>query len=118
MMPRATEWGTTAEEQEQGETINQRIAQEVPDPDSAYGAPENEGGRGPAGAARRGADPDAIEADDDWLGDDAAADEAGRLVSDDAGERSGLRRPGLGYRRRRGRRRRQPGGVGDAHRSR
>ncbi len=41
---RATEWGTTASEQAQGETIDQRIAQEEPDPDSAYGAPDNESG--------------------------------------------------------------------------
>ncbi|MEO7071321.1 MAG: DUF5709 domain-containing protein [Nostocoides sp.] len=89
MMPRATEWGTTAEEQQQGETINQRIAQEVPDPDSAYGAPDNESGLdGPAPVG--GDDPDAIEASDDWLGDDAGDGDAGRLVSDDAGERSDI----------------------------
>jgi hypothetical protein len=41
---RATEWGTTASEQSQEETIEQRIRQEVPDPDSAYGAPDDEGG--------------------------------------------------------------------------
>ena len=41
---RATEWGTTAAEQSAEETIDQRIAQEVPDPDSAYGAPRNESG--------------------------------------------------------------------------
>ena len=44
LQPRATEWGTTASEQGQEETIEQRIRQEVPDPDSAYGAPDNEGG--------------------------------------------------------------------------
>ncbi len=41
---RATEWGTTASEQAQEESIEQRIRQEVPDPDSAYGAPDDEGG--------------------------------------------------------------------------
>jgi hypothetical protein len=40
----ATEWGTTASEQAQEETIEQRIRQEEPDPDSAYGAPDDEGG--------------------------------------------------------------------------
>ncbi len=87
MMPRATEWGTTAAEQEQGETINQRIAQEVPDPDSAYGAPEDEGGLDDEPLVG-GDDPDAITAADDWLGDDAEDDGAGRLVSEDAGDRS------------------------------
>jgi hypothetical protein len=42
--PRNTEWGTTAYEQGQEETIEQRIMQEEPDPDSAYGAPDDEGG--------------------------------------------------------------------------
>ena len=42
--PRNTEWGTTAWEQSQEETIEQRIRQEEPDPDSAYGAPDDEGG--------------------------------------------------------------------------
>jgi hypothetical protein len=44
MQSRATEWGTTAYEQGQEESIEQRIQQELPDPDSAYGAPDNEGG--------------------------------------------------------------------------
>ncbi len=44
---RATEWGTTAHEQGMEETIEQRIMQEVSDPDSAYGAPDNEGGLDP-----------------------------------------------------------------------
>ncbi len=35
-------YGTTASEQAHGETIDQRIRQEEPDPGSAYGAPENE----------------------------------------------------------------------------
>ncbi|WP_230208901.1 adenosine deaminase [Nostocoides sp. HKS02] len=53
--PRNTEWGTTASEQAQDETIDQRIAQEVPDPDSAYGAPDNESGldRRPGGPRDR-----------------------------------------------------------------
>jgi hypothetical protein len=44
LQPRNTEWGTTAWEQSQEETIEQRIRQEEPDPDSAYGAPDDEGG--------------------------------------------------------------------------
>ncbi|WP_457253880.1 adenosine deaminase [Pedococcus sp. P5_B7] len=44
LQPRNTEWGTTAWEQGQEETIEQRIRQEEPDPDSAYGAPDDEGG--------------------------------------------------------------------------
>lgn len=69
--PRATEWGTTAAEQAQDETIDQRIAQEVPDPDSAYGAPDNESGmdEDPNGDTVGGDDPDAIPASDDFLGE-------------------------------------------------
>ena len=37
-------WGVTAWEESQEETIEQRIKQEIPDPDSAYGAPDNESG--------------------------------------------------------------------------
>ena len=36
--------GVTAEEQHHDETIEERIHQEVPDPTSAYGAPDNESG--------------------------------------------------------------------------
>lgn len=38
-MPRNTEWGTTAWEESQEETIEQRIMQEEPETNSAYGAP-------------------------------------------------------------------------------
>ena len=52
------------------ETIEQRIAQEEPDPNSAYGAPVDESGMD---AERRdrvgGDDPDAIPAPEDVLGD-------------------------------------------------
>src|SRR5687768_14504812 len=79
MQPRNTEWGTTAWEQSQEETINQRIAQEVPDPDSAYGAPDNESGldRDPRDRVG-GDDPDAIAAEDDWVGDSEVGDAAAR----------------------------------------
>lgn len=75
MRPRATEWGTTASEQAQEETIDQRIAQEVPDPDSAYGAPDNESGLdGPAPVG--GDDPDAIAESEDFLGEPGDVDGA------------------------------------------
>ncbi|HEV7147339.1 MAG TPA: adenosine deaminase [Pedococcus sp.] len=51
--PRNTEWGTTASEQAQDESIDQRLAQEQPDPQDRVG----------------GEDTDAIAVLDDWLGD-------------------------------------------------
>jgi hypothetical protein len=85
--PRNTEWGTTAWEQGQEETIDQRIMQEVPDPDSAYGAPDNESGLD--GDPRiGGADPDSIDADQDFLGDAEVGDaQAGSLTDPDEGAR-------------------------------
>ncbi|USQ78862.1 DUF5709 domain-containing protein [Ornithinimicrobium faecis] len=79
-----TAWGTTAEEQRTDETINQRIGQEVPDPHSAYGAPDNESGldRDPRDRVG-GDDPDSIPADQDWVGD--SAEGVGRLVAPDEG---------------------------------
>lgn len=68
LQPRNTEWGTTGEEQAQDETIDQRINQEVPDPNTAYGAPDNESGLDPEPRVG-GDDPDAIPAEDDFLGD-------------------------------------------------
>lgn len=77
-------FGTTAYEESQEETIDQRILQEVPDPNSAYGAPDNESGLD--GERVGGDDPDAIDAEDDWLGDNEVGDaRAGRLVADDEG---------------------------------
>lgn len=61
--PRNTEWGTTAWEQGQEETIEQRIRQEETDPDSAYGAPDDEGGLDSGAADGDGFEPGA--ADDD-----------------------------------------------------
>lgn len=76
--------GVTAEEQARDETIEERIRQEVPDPASAYGAPENESGLDEEWLG--GDDVDAIRAEDDWLGDgEVGEDRAGRLVSPDAG---------------------------------
>ena len=77
-----TAHGTTAYEESVGETIDERIRQEVPDPDSAYGAPDNESGLD--GDRVGGDDPDAIDAEDDWLGDHEVGDaRAGRLVADE-----------------------------------
>ena len=77
-------FGTTAYEQTLDETIDQRILQEEPDPDTAYGRPDNESGLDEAPVG--GDDPDAIAAEDDWLGDNEVGDRrAGRLVADDQG---------------------------------
>src|SRR6478672_7632992 len=87
LQPRATEWGTTASEQRQDESIEQRIRQEVPDPDSAYGAPDDEGG---LDAVPRvgGRDPDSIDAEDDYLSDDGVGDAGvGQLTDPDEGDR-------------------------------
>lgn len=80
-------FGTTVAEQRRGETLEQRIAQEVPDPASAYGAPDNESGLDREDEDRVGGDdPDSIAAEDDFIGDDEVGDErAGRLVAPDEG---------------------------------
>ena len=78
-------WGTTAWEQSQDETIEQRIKQEIPDPDSAYGAPDNESGMDDPEDMVGGDDPDAIRAEDDFVGDGDRR--AGRLVDPDEGVR-------------------------------
>ena len=77
--------GVTAEEQHRDETIDERILQEVPDPASAYGAPDNESGLDDDERVG-GDDPDSISAEDDWLGDGEVGDaRAGRLVAPDGG---------------------------------
>ncbi len=82
----STAWGTTAWEQSHDETIEQRILQEVPDPDSAYGAPDNESGLDRLDDEMVGGDdPDAIRAEDDVLGD--TGQRSGRLVAPDEGTR-------------------------------
>ncbi len=81
---RSRSHGPTVEEQLEGETIEDRISQEVSDPDSAYGAPDNESGLDEPRIG--GDDPDGIDAEDDWLGDGEVGDErSGRLVSPDEG---------------------------------
>jgi len=75
-------WGVTAWEESQEETIEQRIKQEIPDPDSAYGAPDNESGLDDDDMLG-GDDPDAIRAGDDFVGDGGR--QVGRLVAPDEG---------------------------------
>ena len=78
--------GVTAEEQHRDETIDQRIEQEVPDPGTAYGAPDDESGLEAEADRLGGDDPDSIAAEDDWLGDAEVGDtRAGRLVAPDQG---------------------------------
>jgi hypothetical protein len=78
-------WGTTAYEQAHEETIDQRIAQEIPDPDSAYGAPDNESGLDTERVG--GDDPDAIDPDDDWYGEPEAAEPEAQVdISDQPGD--------------------------------
>jgi hypothetical protein len=73
-------FGTTAAEQRQGETIDQRLAHEEPDPANAFedlfAEPDMAGGD----------DPDAIAAEDDYLGDGEVGDRrSGRLMAPDQG---------------------------------
>ncbi|MBW8172029.1 hypothetical protein K0651_03080 [Ornithinimicrobium sp. Arc0846-15] len=66
------------------ETIDERISQEVPDPDSAYGAPDNESGLdGPPMVG--GDDVDAIPADQNFVG---SSDELQQLAASDDGAES------------------------------
>ena len=73
-------FGTTAAEQRHGESIEQRLAHEVPDPDNAFedpaADPDTVGGD----------DPDATAAEDDFIGDDEVGDRrSGRLMAPDQG---------------------------------
>jgi len=73
-------FGTTLAEQRQGESIDQRLAHEVPDPSSTIedflNGPDLVGGD----------DPDAIAAEDDFLGDGEVGDRrTGRLMAPDEG---------------------------------
>lgn len=67
MQPRGSE-RLMAGEEYVPETIDERLAQEVPDPDSAYGRPDNESGLDRPERIG-GDDVDSIEADDDYLGE-------------------------------------------------
>ncbi len=66
------------------ETIEDRIRQEEPDPHSDYGAPDNESGLDVPRVG--GDDPDAIDPEDEWLGDgEVGRARAGRLLAPDRG---------------------------------
>jgi len=81
--PRGVEsFGTTAAEQAQGESIEQRMLQEEPDPASYFDDPLADDERDMVG----GDDPDAVAAEDDFLGDREVGDaRSGRLVAPDEG---------------------------------
>ena len=73
-------FGTTAAEQRQGESIDQRFAHEVPDPSNEFEDPLDESDM------VGGDDPDAIAAEDDFLGDGEVGDRrSGRLMAPDQG---------------------------------
>ncbi len=67
MQPRGSE-RLMAGEEYSPETIDERLSQEVPDPDSAYGRPDNESGMDRPERIG-GDDVDSIAADDDYLGE-------------------------------------------------
>lgn len=72
-----TRFGTTYEESREGETIDQRIAQEEPDPAAAVEDPLEQD---------PDEDPDYVRPEDDFLGNPQVGDErAGRLVDPDQG---------------------------------
>ncbi len=74
-------YGTTAYEQSHHESLEQRIRQEEPDPFSAYSAADDESGDVQARRERLGGDdPDAIFADEDFVGQSGRR-RSGRLVA-------------------------------------
>lgn len=86
--PRAVEsFGITAEEQAQGESLDQRLREELPDdPNDEHDprAPHHDEDDDRVG----GDDPDSIPVEDDFLGDPEVGEErAGRLVAPDEGVR-------------------------------
>lgn len=84
-MPRGAEF--IGVETEAGETLDQRIHQEQPDPATAYGTPDDHARR-EAEQMVGGDDPDAIPADQDVLG---SPDDAGQPVEGESPEESALR---------------------------
>ncbi len=73
-------FGTTLAEQRQGESIEQRLAHEQPDPANAVEDPLAESDM------VGGDDPDAIAAEDDFLGDpEVGSRRTGRLMAPDEG---------------------------------
>lgn len=91
-------FGTTAEEQRRGETLDQRIAQEIPDVDPYNTDDDDDLDRGEAGSARAGrlVDPNAgwgEDSEEHLVGDDvgidgaaASAEEAAVHIIDDIDE--------------------------------
>ena len=75
--------GVTGDEMSREETIEQRIRQEVPDPYSAYGAPEDESGMDAKDDMVGGDDPDAIRAELDYYGGESTR--VGRIIAPDQG---------------------------------
>ena len=76
--PRGAEFEDSPEE----ERIDQRISQEIPEEGTAYGAPDDEGGlRGEPMLG--GDDPDAIPADQDFIGDPDEVDDSAYQRRDD-----------------------------------
>ena len=74
-------FGTTAAEQRQGESIEQRLAHEVPDP-AAMWADSQAHADGEGG----GDDPDAIAGEDDFFGSEEVGDRrSGRLIAHEGG---------------------------------
>jgi hypothetical protein len=73
-------FGTTLNEQRQGESIEQRLAHEEPDPSNMVEDPLAEPDR------VGGDDPDSIAAEDDFLGDpEVGSQRTGRLMAPDEG---------------------------------
>ena len=73
-------FGTTVAEQRRGESLEQRLAHEVPDPANTFEDPLAETDM------VGGDDPDAIAAEDDFVGDGEVGDRrSGRLVAPDEG---------------------------------
>jgi hypothetical protein len=73
-------FGTTVAEQRQGESLEQRLAHEEPDPGNMVEDPLDDV------EMAGGDDPDAIAAEDDYLGDGEVGDRrSGRLMAPDEG---------------------------------
>jgi len=72
-----TAFGTTVSEQHQGESLEQRLQQEEPDPSAAFDDPL---------AEDADEDPDAVREEDEFLDDSEVGDRrSGRLVGPDEG---------------------------------
>lgn len=70
-------FGTTAAEQRQGESIEQRLAHEVPDPATVWADSQADADR-----VGGGDDPDAIAGEDDFFGSEEVGDRrSGRLIA-------------------------------------